>query len=112
MPERFNSKTFASRGVEASVVILRRSSNFGGATFSGVYVNRNCPVHFYTDAAADAGGAQLDRRVRKQAAEAVPGRVQHSRAPGAAAKCDGAQGVLDSLEQGSGAVASGSFWRG
>src|SRR5439155_12474437 len=104
-------KTFASRGIEASVVILRRSSNFGGATFSGVYVNRDCLIHFHTDAAANAGGAQLERRLRKQAAKAIPGRVQHSRAPGAAAKCDGAQAVPDCLEQGWCAVAPGSSWR-
>lgn len=114
MPERFTALTiqlqnFREQGGEAPVVILRRSSNFDGATFSGVYVNRDCPFHFHTDAAANAGGAQLNRRLRKQAAQAVPGRVQHSRAPSAAAKRDGAQAVLDRLEQGSRAVASGSF---
>jgi hypothetical protein len=54
-------------------VILRRSSNFGGATFPGVYVNRDCPVDFHPDATVDAGGAQLDWSERKQATEAVSG---------------------------------------
>src|SRR5205807_5367772 len=96
---------------EASVVILRRSSNFGGATFPGVYVNRDCPGHFHTDAAAYAGGAQLERRLRKQAAEAIPGRVQQSCAPGAGAKCDGAQALPDRLDEGRCSNASRSFWR-
>src|SRR5207249_3914328 len=85
---------------EASVVILRRSSNFGGATFSGVYFNRDCPGHFHTDAAASAGGAQLERRLRKQAAEAIPGSVQQSCAPGAGTKCDGAPALPDIWSKG------------
>ena len=48
------SKVRANR---RQVVILRQSSNFGGATFPRVYVNRDCPVHFHPDATVDAGGA-------------------------------------------------------
>jgi hypothetical protein len=58
-----------------AVVILRQPSNFGGATFSGVYFDRGCPRHFHPDAIADAGGAQLQRRDRKQATKAIPGSV-------------------------------------
>jgi len=71
-----------------SVVILRQSSNFGGAPFSGVYVDRDCAVYLHTDATADAGGAQLQRRDCKQATEAIHGWVQQSCAPGARAKRD------------------------
>ena len=53
------------------VVILRRSSNFGGATISGVYANRDCSQHFHIAAAASFGGAQFERGDRKQALEAV-----------------------------------------
>jgi hypothetical protein len=92
------------------VVILRRSSNFGGATFSGFYVNRDCPLHFHPDAAASAGGSQLDGRVFKQAVEAIPGRVQQSRAPGAGPKRDGAPAVPHSLDEGWCGAAPRSFW--
>src|SRR6266516_6639926 len=96
---------------EASVVILCRSSNFGGATFSGVYFNRDCLSHFHTDSAARAGGAQLEWRLRKQAAEAIPGSVQQSCAPGAGTKCDGAPALPDHLDEGRCRTASRSFWR-
>src|SRR5207249_10701298 len=99
----------ASRFVRGSVVILRRSSNFGGATFSGVYVNRDCPGLFHPDAAASAGCAQLEWRLRKQAAEAIPGSVQQSCAPGAGAKCDGARAVPDRLVEGRLSTAFRSF---
>ena len=52
-------------------MILRQSSNFGGATISGVYVNRDCPQHFYIAAAAAIGGTQFERGGCKQALEAV-----------------------------------------
>jgi hypothetical protein len=49
---------FASDSVP--VVILRQSSNFGGATAPGIYANRDCPQYFYINAAAHAGGAQFE----------------------------------------------------
>ena len=64
------SKVRANR---RQVVILRQSSNFGGATVPWVYVNRDCPDYFHPDVAVDAGGAQLDWSKRKQATEAVSG---------------------------------------
>jgi len=54
-------------------VILRQSSNFGGATVSGVYADRDCAQYFYIAAVADAGGAQFERSHRKQAVEAISG---------------------------------------
>jgi hypothetical protein len=52
-------------------VILRQSSNFGGATVSGVYANRDCPQYFHIAASAYAGGAQFEWGDRKQAVEAI-----------------------------------------
>jgi hypothetical protein len=50
-------------GVQAapSVVILRQSSNFGGATVSGVYTNRDCAQYFYIAPDPFTGGAQFER---------------------------------------------------
>src|SRR5262249_11265511 len=67
------SRVSKVRANRTQVVILRQSSNFGGATVPWVYVNRDCPDYFYPDAAVDAGGAQLDWSKRKQATEAVSG---------------------------------------
>ena len=100
------SKVRANR---RQVVILRQSSNFGGATFPRIYSNRDCPVHFHTAVAAHAGSAQLEWRLLKQAIEAISGRVQQSCAPGAGAKCHGAPAVPDRLEQEWCSLASGSF---
>src|SRR5207245_852039 len=100
-----------ANSLRRAVVILRRSSNFGSATFPGVYFSRDCPLHFYIDAVAIAGGAELERRVRKQAPEAIPGQLQQPGAPGTGAKCDGAPGVSDRLEKGWRSAASGGFCR-
>jgi hypothetical protein len=45
----------------APVVILRQSSNFGGATVSGVYANRDFPQYFYIAPDPFTGGAQFER---------------------------------------------------
>ena len=52
-------------------MILRQSSNFGGATVSGVYTNRDCAQYFYIADAASTGGAQFEWSDRKQEVEAI-----------------------------------------
>src|SRR5215469_3923300 len=58
------------------VVILRRSSNFAGATVSGVYADRDCAQYFYIAVDTLTGSAQFERRNRQQAVEAIPRRFQ------------------------------------
>ena len=53
------------------VVILRQSSNFGGATVSGVYANRDCPQYFHIAADPSTGSAQFEWGDREQAVEAI-----------------------------------------
>ena len=47
------------------VVIYRGASKFASATFASVYIDRDRPCCFHTDAAACVGGPELERRARE-----------------------------------------------
>ena len=90
-------------------MILRQSSNFGGATVSGVYANRDCPQYFYIAPDPPTGGAQFERGDRQQAVKAISRQLQPARALGAGAKRDRTPRLFDRLGQEQCPVAAGSF---
>ena len=61
--DRFHLGSQVHTGVQAVawVVNLRLSSNFGGATKSGVYATRDCPQYLHIAAIACTGCAEFER---------------------------------------------------